>query len=392
MLVVSSGCGAAVEGENADESANEADGDQGAELDESDPGAEVDATSEALSLPWGWWWRRDAGVRDAGGRDASTTASDAGAPATHDAAVDAGSSTRDAGVVDAGSTRDAAVAVVDAAVRDASADANARDASVADASTRDAGSAVADAGGPVLSPGRSAGCGRAASGNDAFDNRSKSVNGTNRTYHVRVPASYDKDRAYPVVFRWHGTGGNGLSGGLDIQYASGANAIIVGADGINSGWTYGTEPNDLALFDAMLDELSQQYCVDLGRVYAYGFSAGGGITNALSCKRASKLRGSAAIAGFDRGDASCDGTQVAAWFQHDVTDPAVSITQGRASRDRAIRRNGCTTQTTAVNGCVSYSGCKTGFPVIWCETNGLGHDIAGGTAPARVWEFFSTLP
>jgi polyhydroxybutyrate depolymerase len=380
MVVIASGCVGAVEGEEAelapsDETESEGSGPTEAELPDG-----VDENTEALSLPPGWtyWWRRDAGARDAG-RDSSV----------RDAATSDGAAA-DAGVADASSGTASDAARPDASAQDAGARDAAQDGGAADAA-RDAAVMVSDAG-PTPTPGRSAGCGKSASGNDAFDNRIKRVSGVDRSYHVRVPVTYSKDRAYPVVFRFHGSGGNGLSGGLDIQYASGANAIIVAADGINAGWTGSSEANDLQLFDAMLDEVSQQYCVDPARVFAYGFSAGGGMTNAVGCKRASKIRATAAIAGFDRGDTSCDALPVAAWFQHDVTDPAVAISHGRAARDRAMRRDGCTSQSTSANGCVSYAGCKSGYPVVWCETNGLGHDIAGGTAPAKVWEFFSKLP
>ena len=240
--------------------------------------------------------------------------------------------------------------------------------------------------------GRSAGCGRGARGSDTFDNRTLRVGDRDRTYHVRVPSSYDPQRAYPLVFRWHGRGGNGLSGGLDIERAAGSAAIVVAADGIDNSWSYGTTANDLQLFDGMLGALSEQYCIDLARVFAYGFSAGGGMTNLLGCERADKLRATAAIASFDRADARCDGAPLAAWFRHDRTDSASPISGGRSARDRVARRAGCSRDTTMVNGCMQYVGCRPGYPVVWCETNGLGHDIAGDSAPASVWQFFSTLP
>jgi hypothetical protein len=84
---------------------------------------------------------------------------------------------------------------------------------------------------------------------------------------------------------------------------------------------------------------------------------------------------------------------VAQWFLHDRDDDTVSIEMGRAARDVALDRNGCERTTgSAAKGCVTYDGCTVGYPVVWCETQGLGHNIAGDTAPGQVWSFFKALP
>jgi polyhydroxybutyrate depolymerase len=316
-------------------------------------------------------------------------------------AVDDGADDRDGGPMDDGAdSGDAAQAggPVHADAGAANRDAGLQDV-MPDASGDASDSAVEDSGG-IGDDRRSAGCSKAKRGSGEFERLSLRAAGRDRTYYVRVPTSYQASRAYPLVFRWHGTSGDGLSGGLDIEYPAGDDAIVVGADGLVQpeepdvkGWGRSTEADDLALFDAMYQQLSEDYCVDLKRVFSYGFSAGGGMTNMLSCKRGDTLRASAAIAGYVWGDLSACDTPVAAWFLHDRDDDAVSIAQGRDGRDLAIARNECASTTKpAAGGCVSYDGCKPGFPVIWCETQGLGHNIAGETAPAQVWAFFAGLP
>jgi polyhydroxybutyrate depolymerase len=239
--------------------------------------------------------------------------------------------------------------------------------------------------------GRSRGCGKAATGSGSFEPHTLEIQDSERRYHVRVPATYDGARAYPLVFRWHGTGGTGLSHGLDIESAAHDEAIVAAPDGRDGSFTWASGPEDLSLFDAAYAAITDAYCVDLGRVFAYGFSAGGGVTNALGCIRADKLRGVAVIAGFDVA-LPCD-SPVAAWFLYDHDDDRVSIKQGEAARDRVLARNGCSDRTEPLgDGCLRYQGCLTGFPVVWCATRGHGHDIAGDTAPARVWSFFSQLP
>lgn len=231
----------------------------------------------------------------------------------------------------------------------------------------------------------------AATSDGEFEEVSVRVGSTDRSYQIRLPDSYDASRAYALIFRFHGYGGDGLSGGLGIEGPAGDDAIIVGPDGLNQGWSNGSEAGDLAFFDAMYEAISERYCVDRARVFAYGFSMGGGFTNLLGCRRADVLRATAAIAGFDRGTGSC-ARPVAAWFQHDQNDDSVPIAQGRSARDRVVARAHCSANSTPAGSCVSYQGCDPGYPVVFCETTGKGHNIAGDTAPQAVWDFFRALP
>jgi polyhydroxybutyrate depolymerase len=217
------------------------------------------------------------------------------------------------------------------------------------------------------------------------------ANDRDRTYHVFVPEGYQPTRRYPVVFRFHGTTGDGLSGGLGIEDATKKDTLIVGADGLNKTWS--ANATDLALFDAMVAAVGEEYCVDLGKLFAYGFSAGAGFSEYLSCIRGDTLRGVAAVEGYDWGRGrNCEGP-VAAWLLHDGSDQSAPIAGGRAARDHLLEQNGCTMETEpAGQDCVRYKGCTEGHPVVWCETSGMGHNIRGDYAPQEVWKFFSGLP
>ena len=235
----------------------------------------------------------------------------------------------------------------------------------------------------------SAGCGIMQVGSGDFLTKHIHVLNQERTYHLRIPSSYDHNRAYPVIFRWHGAGGDGLSGGLGIEYSAGEDAIIVSADGLDKYWRYNNDSIDLQLFDSLLETISNQYCIDSSRIFSVGFSVGGSFSNFLACVRGDVLRASAAIAGGLAGE-QCKG-KVASWFLHDVDDDAVPIAKGKAVRDRALAINGCTTNTVDEgNGCVRYQGCDTA-PVVWCESKGFGHNTRGDYAPAQVWTFFQSM-
>lgn len=235
----------------------------------------------------------------------------------------------------------------------------------------------------------SAGCGIVQLVTGKFKPMTISVLNQERKYHLHVPRNYDFNRAYPLIFRWHGAGGDGLSGGLGIEYSAGDDAIIVSADGLDQYWRIESDSVDLALFDSMLETVSAQYCIDQHRVFSYGFSIGGLFTNLLACERGDVLRASAAIASGPAGN-NCKG-KVATWLLHDSDDDAIPLSMGEAARERALAINGCYTNTVDEgNGCVRYQGCDTA-PVVWCESTGIGHNIRGNYAPAQVWKFFQTL-
>jgi polyhydroxybutyrate depolymerase len=242
-------------------------------------------------------------------------------------------------------------------------------------------------------PNPSMGCGIAQQGsfklNGKFVSIKTQVLGQERKYHLRLPRFYDPNRAYPLIFRWHGAGGNGLSGGLGIEFSARDSAIIVSADGLNNFWQIYADSADLPFFDNMLESISNQYCVDRNRVFSFGFSAGGTFSNLLACERSDVLRASAAIASGITTN-TCKG-KVATWLLHDRNDDAVLIAEGEAARERAIAVNGCSTSTVDEgNGCVRYQGCDAA-PVVWCESKGFGHNIRGDFAPAQVWKFFQSL-
>jgi polyhydroxybutyrate depolymerase len=232
----------------------------------------------------------------------------------------------------------------------------------------------------------STGCGIMQEGTSNFKPMQIHVLNQDRTYNLRVPGSYDPNRAYPLIFRWHGAGGDGLSGGLGIEYSARDDAIIVSANGLDNYWYIASGSIDLLFFDNMLETISNKYCIDRNRVFSYGFSIGGYFSNLLACQRSDVLRASAAVASGLFSNA-CKG-KVATWLLHDINDEAVPIAKGKAVLKRAIEANGCSINTVDEgNGCLRYLGCDA-TPVVWCETKGFGHNIRGDFAPAQVWKFF----
>jgi len=117
---------------------------------------------------------------------------------------------------------------------------------------------------------------------------------------VAVPANA-KTEAAPVVFVFHGHGGNMRNAartfGLHTLWPE---AIVVYPQGLNTpgrltdpegkkpGWQHGAgvqEDRDLHFFDAMMASLREDFRVDDHRIYATGHSNGGGFTYLLWATR-----------------------------------------------------------------------------------------------------------
>ncbi len=64
------------------------------------------------------------------------------------------------------------------------------------------------------------------------------VGGTTRTSTVFVPTDYDPEKAYPIVFVFHGDGGTGASvrTSLDLEPDANGKAIFAYPDGLQETW------------------------------------------------------------------------------------------------------------------------------------------------------------
>ncbi|MEJ7729562.1 MAG: Ricin and poly(3-hydroxybutyrate) depolymerase fusion [Polyangiaceae bacterium] len=253
--------------------------------------------------------------------------------------------------------------------------------------------ATGGGGGAVASPG----CGKASpTGVDA--DGSITVGGEARSFVLSVPDSYDPDTPMPLVFAWHGAGGEGSLARLyfGVEEASGGAAIFVYPDGLvvqpqnASGWDLESDGKDVALFDALLEQLSNDYCIDGARVFATGHSFGGYMSNTLGCARSSVLRAIAPVAGGGPFGGGCDPGSLSAWLAHGTNDPTVDIAQGESSRDHWLDHASCSSssQPATPEGCVEYDGCSM-ERVVWC-THDEGHNWPD-LAPDGIWGFFASF-
>lgn len=244
-------------------------------------------------------------------------------------------------------------------------------------SGRDAG--VRDAGARDAVPARSPGCGKAATGTSSFQMRTLRVGDRDRVYFVRVPSSYDRNRAYPLYFGFHNSGGNGSSGGVDLAEFIGDGAIVVSPTAIEPNRTFPEQlPAELALFDALRERMGNDLCIDGGHVYSVGMSAGAEMTNFLACKRGDVLRATGALSGrISPGNADdlVDNCQSIppTFLYHAVDDDVAVVGDSRTLVAARVKALGCDGEDAfdKAGDCRAYRGCSE--PLTYCEPAKGGH-------------------
>jgi hypothetical protein len=214
--------------------------------------------------------------------------------------------------------------------------------------------------------------------------------GQTRGFAVRLPASYDMNHPYPLIFAFHWSGGTsdqvdtGGSNGYwwayyGLQRKSNNGAIFVAPQGLGSlpGWP-NSNGQDLTFTDDMVKLLEDNLCVDTTHLITSGFSYGGGMSYEIACARAKVFR--AAVI-YEGGELShCDGGNdpIALWQTEGLTDTTVTMSLATPIRDRFVKNNGCTAQdppqppepppylSTGGHICTDYAGCSSGHPLRWC--------------------------
>ncbi len=136
---------------------------------------------------------------------------------------------------------------------------------------------------------------------------SLNVDGANRTYRLRVPAGADTGPARPLILSLHGFTQNAANqesqtdmnavadtAGFYVAYPNGSTVLL-----FLQGWDDDlSDPGngDIAFLDALITDLAANYNIDENKVYATGFSAGGGMSVALACALGDRIKGIAPVA------------------------------------------------------------------------------------------------
>ena len=162
----------------------------------------------------------------------------------------------------------------------------------------------------IIRPIASSGCGKPAPFTPGLsENEVLTSGGHLRLYRLHLPSGYRDNVPQALVLNFHGHGGTAagqerltqLSRLADQQdfiavYPQG----MIGPDH-RSGWSTGPvwDPhvNDVLFVSDLLNHLQAELCIDPSRIYAMGFSNGGGMTNLLAARMAGRIAAFASVSG-----------------------------------------------------------------------------------------------
>ena len=140
-------------------------------------------------------------------------------------------------------------------------------------------------------------------------NQSITHDNLQRDYIIHIPSVYNINNPIPLVFCFHGYGGNANSimsytsfnyisdtAGFIVVYPQGA--FLQGTSHWNvGGWTLGSNIDDVGFINSLLDSLSDQYNIDDTRVYSTGMSNGGYMSFLLACQLSDRIAAIASVTG-----------------------------------------------------------------------------------------------
>lgn len=231
------------------------------------------------------------------------------------------------------------------------------------------------------------------------------VGSDSRAYILHVPAKYDGTKPVPLVIDFHGITGSGSGERTSSPYPAQTDpdgvimAFPTGASGpMGNAWNVGpccvANVDDVAFAKAIVADIEKVACIDPKRVYAVGFSMGGGMSHYLAC-HAADVFAAVAPAAFDllkeNVDACKPARPISVISFRSTGDSVVSYSGGLSSVVQGMpitflgakgtfqkwaELNGCTGSPSAEDskGCSTYSSCKEGVQVTLCTKQGGQHE------------------
>jgi polyhydroxybutyrate depolymerase len=243
-------------------------------------------------------------------------------------------------------------------------------------------------------------------------NRSVTIMGMKRTFILHIPASYTGKTPTPLVVDFHPLGQTNQfqKGNSGYQAVSEKEGFIVAwPQGIQNVWNVGAcctqsrDIDDVAFAKALVADVASVACVDPKRVYADGYSMGGGMSHYLGCHGADVFA-TVVPSAFDlmeENSPDCKPSRpISVMSFRSTGDPIVPYAGGAsnpptagytlppvhflgavATFKRWAELNQCTGTPvdTGMAGCQTYTQCAAGVEVTLCTKQGGSHDTGDAT-------------
>lgn len=231
----------------------------------------------------------------------------------------------------------------------------------------------------------------------------------NTSLHL-FPDSYDGTKPFPLLIALHACG-NANTEFVNLTKGSGfeTNYVRTFPNTPDSGQCWSSYSGDVARILSQYDEITNDYCIDLNRVFAIAHSSGAQmLVNILSHKTDAqhlKLKAVSPVAA-DPFNVAIPMPVMYIDGQHDNQRSANSATDAVAKFRTA---NMCMTSSkpytpvmtckssegpTVDPGCIIYDGCSV--PTIWCSHNDPSYSGTEHGVPCfaikSMYDFFATIP
>jgi len=247
------------------------------------------------------------------------------------------------------------------------------------------------------------------SGKTLKSNTNLSIGG--RKVIVKFPSGYKGDKPTPLLINYHpimGSASQWEGGSQTAKAALSDGAIVAFMDGaqgpMGQAWNVGpccTDADDVKFTRDFIKEITNKACVDPKRIYAAGFSMGGGMSNYAGCYLADVIA-AAAPSAFDLAREVVDagkckparpfpilnfrGTQdnivmYNGGLSQVVPGKPITFLGAKNNMKEWAKMNGCSgnpKSNTPGNNCEMYENCNGGVKVGLCTINGGGHAEGDG--------------
>jgi len=120
--------------------------------------------------------------------------------------------------------------------------------------------------------------------------------GAERTYILHTPSGYDRSKRYPLMISYHGAGGTGAGHEQKTGFDAVADEngfFVAYPSAVQGDWKITGGSNDIEFSKALIGAIESSYSIDSSRVYVSGFSAGGGMAQAMACVATDTIAGMA---------------------------------------------------------------------------------------------------
>lgn len=261
-----------------------------------------------------------------------------------------------------------------------------------------------------------------------------------RSYFIFVPSGASPQKALPLVFVFHGGGGDGRGIAAMTEFnalAERENFIVVYPNGVGrkrgGTWNAGGSPplgyaeeqgiDDVGFVRDILSGVATQYRIDRHRIFATGLSKGGMFAYHLACAMPDVFSAIAPVAATMTAAECAPASPVSVLHIHGTEDKNVPLNGGAGERSRKdadyppvmqtlqfwadfdhCRAPAEQTSAGEDYTCHEFPGCAAGDKIVYCLIEGGGHAWPGSTPRKRknredvyvspfpatktIWEFF----